>query len=648
MALEPIISKGGNAGGARMPGVDASAYGGGIGRGLMDVADAIQRRKDAHSQAEAAKAFAEFRLADDEARRARRDSADPWAGGHEESVAADYDERQRSFLDSIKDGKLRQQYEARTAEYRTSIISAEREWGDKTRDERFVTDSRDMADIQINRIRTGTAQEWDQEKTLWHDYVSALPLADTVKDALRKEVDAKMDVAFIRNVNEKDPELARRMIGEGHFDASLSPQQLEAMLNDSDVEIGRRKNEAAAAQRQEATEARGKINLMMTQVRDGMAFSEEDFAQAKAMAAKYGMDDKLYDIGKAQIGNRYNRIAATWTPEQWDAERSRLRAKVGADPAKANPDDVLALATVEQMATQHINAARQDPLGWGERLTALPPVDMGNAASINDRKIKARAIGQQLGMARVPYLKPDEVNQMQAALKGGVQQRDAAIAGMAAWGDAAAALADQVAPGDATTKHLLFMRGNVRRLALEGQDVMKANPTIASVDKANAAFLKFVPRGAHGPLIPRAALEGTMGTARAVAAAAAARDNKAAPNDGDWSIAIHVALGGEGMPGTANARGGVGRWKGHALLLPVGMTQAQFDSAFTGLGTPKKWPGRKPVWGGKDVDLGTIRSQFIPVAERDGVYRFVTPTGAVLMADDGAPFLLNMWKALRR
>lgn len=642
MATRPYASRGGNET-RSLGGVSPEAFGAGVGRAVGNVVEEIDRKKKLHEGTQAAVAFAEFRTATDDAVRAARESGDRYATDHVQTVKTDFDTRRDAFLGGIKNRELRDRYTAQMSNYWADVSGREDGYAASTRDAAFVGDANELVSLHANRARGLDAAGWKSEVEAYQSWVKNAPLPLPVKIALDKEGVQRIDRSYIEGLTERNPKAAQELLKTGAF-SHLKPEVIDTLTGEVNIKIRAQEASTEAAGRAAKADAREKINLFKQQVAAGMTFPQQAFADMKALADQNGLEGESFAIATASVGNAYNQVTPSWTPAQWDAEASRLRAKVGKDPTKAEAADVAALNWVESHAPARIKEAQDDPLTWYIRQGhAVPPADYSYPAGLDGRKAAVRSAARQLGVRPRTYLQPNEAAELTEELKGQRASRADAIAKIAAWGDAAGDVARQVAPGDAAVLHMTGLIPYTRNLILEGQDARKGNPALSPDAKAQAQFAKLIPAGRLGSVVPSSARAGVIESATSIAAAIAARAGKAEAGDAEWKAAYHLALGGE-----SGGRGGMGTWNNKPVLLPTGVTQAQFDAGLSRL--QSNYPrGRAPVWReGGVVDMTVIRKQFTPVAEANGIYRFVNAAGQTLMAQDGNPFRLNLYQAIFR
>lgn len=269
----------------------------------------------------------------------------------------------------------------------------------------------------------------------------------------------------------------------------------------------------------------------------------------------------------------------------------------------------------------------------------LPPVDYSNPQSIERRRSAVRRDQQARGLSQ-PDFWGAEAEDIRDQYHNGPAGRMAASDKAAAFGgmDAITA-ARQIAPNDAVFAYSAGLPAPSRRLALEGRDVMAANPKVAKTARASTTFQ--TKTGVAFSHLPPGFASDARATALSIASAQLARDGVTEPTDQQFDEyfgkALNLALGAQYNNGVRT--GGLGDWKDNPVILPQGMTQQDFEARISNMsGTFRAYDDR-----GNQITAGQIKARFKPVSIGGGRYHFIDEAGGAAMAANGTPAQWNIW-----
>ena len=638
----------------RIGGVGPAAFGAEIGQSLYyagEIEERIRRRRDDDELASFGVRFAEARTATEEAVLKDRAEAPDGGAGHAERVRKRAQERRDALLANIKSERVRRRATEQLADWESRLATRELEWEEGARVGKLVRDVDASTDISANRARRATdpaalGEEIDQFDQLI-DGLSAVP-AD-VRAKLQREGRGRIVRSYLEGLNGRDPRQAAALLESGAFDAYLQPQEIDVLTGEAGVEIRREEVEMRAKLAAETAEARETVNLFQKRLADGVPVPDAELEQMQALAQRYGLDADAYDLAKARVINGANRVFRAATPQQIDAEIKTLDARIAKAGDKARPADVILRDHLSSLLSTRTAELDRDPLGYGARAFGMnvEPIDFDDPASIQKRLTQAHAVARATG--RPPqFLTDEEAADLSAQLGAGGAGRSRAAEMLARLGPRQAlAAARQVAPDDDVLQRAVTLGPKTRTLALIGPDYRKANPKLVPAGDSQIAFQASTGRALRhlGGEFSAATLE----TARNIYAGLVGRNGGGQDgfDDATFGMAVNMALGASRRNG--EQQGGIGSWNGRAILLPTDMTQREFDGALARVAGPISGASNgTPIWGdGSPIKGSQIREGFVPVAVRDGVYRFENARGQVLTREGGGAWLLDIRKLKR-
>lgn len=632
--------------------VSADAFGAGVGRGLDYAGNEIERRIDLEKKrredeatADAAVKAAQLRVETDQDVIDARTNAGPAAEGHSAAVTARYKERSDALLGGISDPRVRRRMQVQLAQQGAELQGREYAFEQGARVNKMVTDTGTAIDLAANRVR-GKADPavMGEEIDALDETIGAMSVPDDVKQRLLKDGRARITRSYLEGTTARDPKAAAALLDSGAFDSFLSPEQLDSLRSEAGVEVRRQDAQAAQTLALEKADARQRINVFQKKLADGVPVPDAQIAEAQDLATKYGFEGEVYDLGKARVINNVNRIFQGATPAQIDAEIKRYDGVIAAAGDKAAPADVIAREQLQKLLPARTAELQTDPLGYGARNgMTIAPINWNDPASLDKRAAQARAITAQTG-APLRLLTDEEAAIFANQLRGGAGNRIEVAEQLGRFGARDGMIAArQVAPNDLVLQRVVTLPRQYRALALGGPDARKANPALVPQKESGEAFQEIASAAMRN--LPSDFSVATIETARNIYASLAAANGASEFNETTFAASINMALGGDRKDGVW--RGGIGEYNRRPMLLPVRMTQAEFDRRLSRLGgdLPKGAANGAPVYAdGSAVFSGQIRERFTPVAVGDGLYRFARPDGSVLMKKGGGPWVLDIRK----
>jgi hypothetical protein len=633
--------------------VSPQSFGAGLADALYAVGNIEERIREKEKRQrdddQAAEFNVRFAQARDEEERAAVDAktAAPEGGaGHSEAIRKRWDTRRQQLLEGITSERVRNYATERLAAWGSEFQSREYAWEQGRRVEKLGSDVDRTIDISANRARRAIdASAFGEELDEFENGVELLSVPADLKSRLVREGRDRIARSFLEGMNGRDPRQAQALLESGVFDEYLKPETLDILRGEAGVEIRREETEQRAALAAEKAQAREDINVFQKQLADGVPVKDEDIQRVQGLAQKYGFDGEVYDLGKARIINNANRVYRAATPIQLDQRVKELDASIAGAGDKAKPEQVIERDHLRTLLTQRSEELKSDPLDFGARGLGMriDPIDFNDPASLQRRAQSARAVANATGAPiRLLTNEEAEILSVQAAA-GGAGRRSVAEQLARLGARDALIAARQVAGEDEVLQRAVTLGPNSRALALAGPEYAEKNPKLVPKEESSALYERIVSRSLRhlGGEFDGATLE----TARNIYAGFAGRKGYAGEFRPDWfGTAINMALG--TTKRGAEWQGGLGQYNGRKILLPTTMTQREFDTALTRINRPLQGASTgTPVWGdGSPIKASQVLTQFTPVAVRDGVYRFETARGDVLLQKGGGPWLLDVRK----
>lgn len=641
----------------------------GVGREGAQAAVALseidQRRQASQAGVDFATMTGEIQQQVDE----QRANAGPGGGGHLETVRAYTEQRTQHFIAGIRDRHVREQFETNVAQLRARTYASEDQWEISQRRDLAQSNYEESGRLLYNHLQT------HPDASTLQNYIdasaSSLTGADGVSadlaDKLIRERRANLAQAYVRGLTEQNPAAAKEVMGSGALNQWLGTDDAHSLTGSADAAVRTQEADARRVAATAATAARAQIDVFQHRLTShDPTITDEEIARYGQIARAAGLSVDEYDLAKAQVMHRADQEFRNAGPAEISNEIHQLDTRIAQGGTHASPDDVVRRDHLHTLLTQRTQQVQNDPLGaYAATGGVVAPLNPNDPASVRARVAASQAARARFGFGSV--LTPQETALMhEQATNGGPAGRLQAVQtlGAIASYDQQAALdaAREVAPGDASFRHALRLGGYVRQQVIAGADARHLLPGRMTDPDGNPSSFDalsqqwFVAHGAPSlaasqPEFINDVLEG----ARNIYAERARRQGRSAAaefNPTEMSISVSLALGqtprGGGLASwTLGPRAADGNPQG--FLLPTGMPQREFEERMANLPmarTGGHWPrgavnGTPVLASGQPISTDDIRSQFVPVAIRDGVYQFHRGNQA-LTSSNGGPFELDI------
>lgn len=628
----------------------ADAFGAGVGRGIVELGESVDRLHEVQRQvarteevASAGKAFADFRLAASDAVKDMRGNAAAGAAGHTDGVKTWLASQGQALLAGVADPKVRRQVDQQLSEFNVGLLDKEDSWERGQRVAKLGTDEQAAGQAGAARIATapnlGDAQQIiGQERNASYARIDAYEgLNADQKAAMRREADQTISRATLGLVLRSDPSVARGMLDKGGFN-DLPADEIERAYSAVGVEERRRQAIADHQAAMAKAAAREQLSTFDARIGSGEDISDAEFKQAEQIAQSIGDDSGTVRIHAARIKSGVNRQTQAWTPQQYQTEIQRLRGK----GEKRSADEDIYLKQLETIAPGRTSEFRRDPGSWAAlNGNPPPPLVVGDAGSYAQRRQWQATVSQSTGLP-TPFLQPQEVENFQALLAESPKSRVDVANQLASFGGMTAVqAARQVAPSDPMLARLVTLRPGDRAAVSNGAEARRAHPQLIDGKAGRDAQILFQQRvGPAAALMGQGDVAAAFDIARNLYADYAAKNGVQEFEPDRWNAFIHRALGGT-KDGQGQYHGGVGTWNGANVLLPPRLSQSQFETVLSRM----TWKGDQPnapAWrGGTAMTPADVR-KFTPMQRPDGRYEFHGPGGTVLQTRDGRTWSLDI------
>jgi hypothetical protein len=626
------------------------AFGANVGRSISDLGESVDRYQQMERRlqrnedsAAAGKSFADYRLAASGAIKDMRVNAQPGGAGHAEAVKSYLAQQGQALLDGVTDPHVRRQLDEQMASFNTGLIDSEDTWQRGQRVAKLGSDEKEAAQTGFARIATAGSLA-DAQRAIGEERAAGHARIDGY-DGLNADQKAAMIRDFYQGlarttlamVVRTDPSVAKGMLAQGGF-SNLPAEEIEQGYRAIGVEE-RRQNAIAEHQAALAKAAtREQLSTFDARVSSGEDIPDKDFTQAEQLARSIGDDSGVVRIHTARIKSGVNRETQGWTPQQYQTEIQRLRAK----GQKRTSDEDIYLNQIEAIAPHRTSEFRNDPGSWAA-LNGNPPPALveGNAASYARRREWQASVSKTTGLP-TPFLQPQEVETFRAQMDESPRARIDVANRLATFGGMTAVqAARQVAPNDPMLARLVVLQPGDRAAVSNGVEARKAHPQLIDGKAGQIAqdlFLKRV--GPATALMGQGDVGAAFDIARSMYADYAVKRGIQEFEPELWNAFIHRSLG-----GTRDAQGhffgGIGSWGGTNILLPPKLNQAQFESVMTRM-TWKPDQPNVPAWrNGAPMTPADVR-KYTPIARPDGRYEFHGPGNVVLRTKSGAVWSLDI------
>lgn len=547
-------------------------------------------------------------------REARKDGST----GHTIRMGEAWEAARGALLDGITDDRVRRRADQMFSEGGVRFRTGERTFEEASRVQRVTSDFSDWRSTTANRVRRlEKADDYTAAQREAAEAIDALDVGQDVKDKLHDETGQVYAISFLQGQIDRDPAVAKALVTAGAFDDVLEPQQVEALLNKSDVEIRSRAVVAAREASETKAAIREQIQTLEEADRQGITVPDEKYEEAAQLAQTLGDDSLSLKIEGLRSNSRLAKVYEGASPVQREQRQAELAGK-----ADRTVEEDRELKWLDDHRGALDGRFNTDPAGFAaEAGEAPPPLDRPL-----DRARWARERSEAYGRP-VPPITKNEAAQLQANFRAGragaVEVMDLLSTMPAAQAAQAARLVD---PNDETLAVMVTLPKPYRQLALDGRDAGKARPGLVRDALRDDARLKEKTEGYDAqfeealrsvPPAQRAAIK-TVG-ARILFGMLDQSGGELTAN-AYWK-AMNMALG-QRTDG-ATPVGGLGRWGERPFLLPDGVSGAAFGNTARRLAAQDDGPVNP------DGTPATIAGAY-PVAIGNGLYEFRTAGGAVL------------------
>lgn len=408
-------------------------------------------------------------------------------------------------------------------------------------------------------------------------------------------------------------------------------------------------------QRAARTEARAAMQSLVDDAEevarlasDGIPVPMPAFETAIRNASAAGKDALVYRLRVGKVQAALSAEFRTATPTDLQNEVNALDARIANAGTKASPEDVIARHHLSSLRDKATQALATDPLSWAAsaRGVAIPPLDWNDPRTLGARLKVARTVSKETGAPLSP-LTDEEATTLKNQMDRGPAGQLEVLDNIRRFGSAGApAAARQLAPtndGFRAAAALATMPNGmaIAKDAIIGSDALKAQPDIFDTDDAQREYGKLA---VSMRLLPPEMRRGVFDAARNIYAAEQTRGGNRKWDAGLWPEAVSAALGAY-KDARGTMRGGLGRWKREAIVLPPSWSQKEFEDAVSqaDAATIARAGGGRPVWSNGSAVTPEQLKRLRLVNEGPGIYRLYDGNGYIAR-EDGQPFRLNVTK----
>jgi hypothetical protein len=513
----------------------------------------------------------------------------------------------------------------------------------------ILTNAVKQRDLAYGRVRSGNgdAGVFAEERQNLDISAHALNLPEEQLGPYLRDGNDLLADALLQGM---EPQVRRDVLASGMYNEYLKPATLDRLINGTEADVRREEAAARAEAAHDAAVAKSEIG----DAEQALQQERGTFQEWSAIADRW---EAAGDTGRAAVArSRGFEIQATEqhrgdSPAERQARIEMLAAK---STRSAQEESELKGLKSQQDYVNGLSAIGRYEYATGK---VAPPLDWSDPKSIARRVHTMQAAKGAYG-GEPEFLKPGEEAPLKEVMATGTNpEKVAAMQSVAALpGPVALQVIDKVAGSDknlrAAATLATFGDGGARMsLALQGPAALLATPTLLTREKdADGHFVGNSPEEHWASLAP--ALAGMPAAYVAdlrqntinIYAALAGKTGAKTFQPRLMGDAFLLAVGGERKGGVQ--RGGLGRWQGRTVLLPTGMSQAEFDSRLSRAGR-FQWHeaavGAQPKHEGRDfVTTGDLR-RLVPVMAGDGLYR-LRDGNTFVMAEDGGIYTFDVRK----
>lgn len=614
---------------APMPLASAETYGAGLGREMAQAGEDMHQRQvrayELERQAKADREAADFmhrfalhRQNMDGITRELRTNAAPGADGHVTAIDQANEGAREGLFAGITEERVLRAAQRQWDDFRTGLLSTEGDFEVGRQVAKRVTDISGASDVAANRIGT-KLESYPEEVRALYAAIDAMPGldADLRAKLKREQVDQKLGIAYLNQLNGSNPALARSMLDAGTFDEILTPEQKQQLRNGSEVEIRRQEAEV----RQQVSLAKAELTEQIATVTARAGAGIDVSAELPDLIAGATAIGDTSAVENLKQLRRESEFARVWGGVSPLAREARLRELTAVAESKRTDDQQAEIRWLQDKGGALDSAFRADPVGWAlERAPAgskPPPIDWNDPATLAERVRWSRTAAQAYGS--MGLLSGNERQAMATRMQDGQAGYAEVLEGLARFGGREARqAAREVAPSDPLLQHLVTLPAEYRKIALNGRRALQGNSGLLKVDDdaEREDINRFTAQFRRATrMLPEDERSAVIEAAQKIAAGHLI-EGGGRMNGRLWGLTLNMAMGAMGTSG-GNRRGGLGNWQGQWFVVPPNMKAQEFtDRVFAE-------QRRKPAAGPLNPDGTPLNlREAVPVFVGNGTYQF--------------------------
>jgi len=550
----------------------------------------LQKRQRSAQVAQGASAWAEIETGLDADRAALRDSSAPGAPDHIEKANTLITDRLKGFLDTLPaDPEVRERFEPIVARYGATARHQEDEWARASKAKFEGQNVESWADTTGNGlITTPTPEKLQQAFQATDLLVGALDIPGTAKAAIIAQKKRAFSQAFLDGrLQAGDWKGARALLDAGQFDAYLDPKEKTNYLQRTENAADQAAREAELAQSRVRDDARDAIKTVEAKVEAGVVPSAAELRATRQAATAAGLDPQ--DIVKLDALDVKVDVNRSYSP--------MIGQPGGADRIRRDRD-------------------------------LLAGRIMSGKASERDQMAKA-----QLDKL-VETADKAEAEQLKTVAGQGPQGELQALSMLTGSADGRYSKAEKIKPGLGL---MALLAPNARKAAIEGDALRKGRGD----DFGKEEQIRQQVNAQLGPVANEIGLyPSVVKAAGDIMASFRVMHGGTGIDPDDLKKGLKLATGGSVRP-DGRVQGGLGRVRGHPVLLPDWLTDSEFDAALSRQDFSNAvYANGSPV--SKDDILARYRPKFAgDDAQGNARYHFVDPAGNLLGDKGNSPVVLT-------
>lgn len=554
------------------------------------VAIELQKRQQSAQIAQGASAWAEVETGLDADRSALRDASTPGAPDHVDKANALITDRLKAFYDALPDDPdVRERFAPIIARYGATARHEEDAWARTSKTKFEGQNVESWADTTGNAlITTPTPEKLQQAFQATDLLVNALDIPGTAKAAIIAQKKRVFSQAFLDGrLQAGDWKGARTLLDAGQFDAYLDPKEKTNYLQRTENAADQAAREADLAESRVRDDARDAIAAVEAKVDAGVVPDASELRATRQQATVAGLDPQdIVKLDALDVKVDVNRSYAPMVGQPGGADRIRrdrdiLAAKMAS--GNASERDQMAKAQLDKL-TEHADKV--------------------------------------------------EAEQLKTVAGEGPQGELAALSMLTGSADGRYSKAEKIKPGLGL---MALLAPNARKAAIEGDALRKGRKD----DFGKEEQIRLQVNAQLGPVASEVGLypEVVKATGDIMASLRVMHGGTGIDPD-DLKKGLKLATGGSVRP-DGRVQGGLGRVRGHPVLLPDWLTDTEFDVALS------RQDFSNAVYGNgapaiKDDILARYRPKFAgDDAQGNARYHFVDPAGNLLGDKGNSPVVLT-------